>query len=326
MDRIPTDVIKIIIGFYPSAKWFLLSKATYAVALKVISPLSYETEPLLWALGNERPKNALAAAFFLGLKDPRIDPSIQDNLAIRVACGHGYTELAKVLLQYICVDPSVRGNYAIRIASENGHKEIVEMLLQDKRVDPSATSNYAIRFASTRGHKEIVERLLKDSRVDPSACGNYALQQAQCRGHKEIEKLLCQHPCVRKWLPTDHSVLHHHPTDCFEKLLLHASHNGWKEVVDALLHHLNVDPSISDSAAIGCASMMGHKEIVQLLLTDPRVDPSAACNRAVLWAGVCGHKEIVDLLLQDPRVNRRREILELPSNYYCVYIWSIMKY
>ena len=39
------------------------------------------------------------------------------------------------------VDPSADDNWAIRYASENGHIAVVERLLMDPRVDPSADNN-----------------------------------------------------------------------------------------------------------------------------------------------------------------------------------------
>ena len=71
------------------------------------------------------------------------------------------------LLQDPRVDPSVDDNIAIRIASEKGHMDVVKRLLQDPRVDPSASRNQAIRFASMSGRAGIVGRLLQDPRVDP---------------------------------------------------------------------------------------------------------------------------------------------------------------
>ena len=67
------------------------------------------------------------------------------------------------------VDPSVDDNFAIRFASENGHTPIVKLLLEDPRADPSVKDNYAIRWASAFEHTSTVKMLLKDSRVDPSA-------------------------------------------------------------------------------------------------------------------------------------------------------------
>ena len=70
------------------------------------------------------------------------------------------TECLKLLVHDPRVDPSANNNDAIRCASRNGHKECVRLLLQDSRVDPSARDNDAIRRASKNGNTECV-RLLK---------------------------------------------------------------------------------------------------------------------------------------------------------------------
>ena len=76
------------------------------------------------------------------------------------------TEVVKLLLQDKRVDPSAEDNYAIRWASANGYTDIVKLLLEDERVDPSAGDNYAIRWASANGREEVVKLLLKDKRVE----------------------------------------------------------------------------------------------------------------------------------------------------------------
>jgi Ankyrin repeats (3 copies) len=63
------------------------------------------------------------------------------------------------------VDPSVDDQYAIKWASRLGYIEIVGLLLKDSRVDPSAEDQYAIKWAYKREHKKIMEMLLQDSRV-----------------------------------------------------------------------------------------------------------------------------------------------------------------
>ena len=62
------------------------------------------------------------------------------------------------------VDPSAQNNKAIRIASENGHIEVVEILLKDPRVDPSVKNNKAARRARLYGHLAVATRLLRDPR------------------------------------------------------------------------------------------------------------------------------------------------------------------
>ena len=55
------------------------------------------------------------------------------------------------------VDPSVDDNFAIRSASKNGRLEVVSLLLKDKRVDPSARDNigtYDIFYKKIRKSKK----------------------------------------------------------------------------------------------------------------------------------------------------------------------------
>jgi hypothetical protein len=90
-------------------------------------------------------------------------------------------------------DPSIDNNLACRLASSNGHSDILESILNDPRVDPSDHENYALKSASQKGHTEIVNKLLKDDRVDPSASDNFAIGVASILGHIEIVEALLKH-------------------------------------------------------------------------------------------------------------------------------------
>ena len=90
--------------------------------------------------------------------------------ALCAASRRGHLEIVKLLLADAPsgrgalrqrIDPSADDNYAIRYASSNGHLEIVKLLLADSRVDPSTDDNFAIRFAPQNGHIEIVKLLMK---------------------------------------------------------------------------------------------------------------------------------------------------------------------
>jgi len=65
----------------------------------------------------------------------------------------------KILLSDKRIDPTADDNTAIRWASAKGHVEVVKILLSDKRVDPTAGNNLAIRWASAKGHVEVVKIL-----------------------------------------------------------------------------------------------------------------------------------------------------------------------
>ena len=106
------------------------------------------------------------------LKDPRVDPSTNNNEAISLATFYGKLDVVQLLLADPRVDPSDEDNYAIRTASFHGYYTVVKELLSDHRVDPTARDNYAIRCASENGYSTVVSLPLADPRIDPSAQDN----------------------------------------------------------------------------------------------------------------------------------------------------------
>jgi hypothetical protein len=135
--KLPKDIIRIIISYSPCAQWFVLSKEISTLASQTISPLNYKVHDggsLFWALAHQ--KNL---AFVSLLKDPRVDPSIDDNNVIRFACEFGHKEQVMLLLKDTRVDPSAKENQAMLRATANNHKDIVEILLQ-------GINNIAISF------------------------------------------------------------------------------------------------------------------------------------------------------------------------------------
>ena len=75
--------------------------------------------------------DSLCSPVYAGL---RVDPSAEENWAIRCASENGYEAVVKLLLAdrdasgRLCVDPSVDNNYPIRMASRNGHVAVVDQL------------------------------------------------------------------------------------------------------------------------------------------------------------------------------------------------------
>jgi hypothetical protein len=100
------------------------------------------------------------------LKNPRVDPSFQHQLPLKVAISEGYSDIVKILLKDPRVDPSAQDQTFIGIAASFGFLKIVKMLLKDPRVDPSANNQYALKYASRRKRYDVVKMLLKDPRVN----------------------------------------------------------------------------------------------------------------------------------------------------------------
>ena len=190
-----------------------------------------------------------------------VDPSVENNYAIRLASDNGHLYVVRYLLKDKRVDPSHMNNYAIRFSSENGHTDVVRELLKDPRVDPSADTNYAIGFASQYGHIDVVRELLKDPRVDPSDIDNYAIRWSSDNGHLEVVKELLKDPRVD-------------PNDNDNESIIWASTNGHIEVVRELLKDPRVDPSDQDNSSIRDALEFGYIDVVKELLKDSRVRSS----------------------------------------------------
>ena len=148
------------------------------------------------------------SAFVLGridvvdrlLRGAHVDPSANDNRAIRMASSGGHLAIVDRLLQDPRVDPSVHKNRAVRHASECGHLDVVDRLLQDPRVNPMETDDDdtdAFLLACEAGHLAVVDRLLQDPRVDPSARENSAVHRAFRKRHFQVVERLLQDPRVK---------------------------------------------------------------------------------------------------------------------------------
>lgn len=85
------------------------------------------------------------------------------QITIAQAAERGYTQLVRD--NVMRVDPTIENNRAIRDASFNGHDDIVKILLTHPLVDPNANNSEALLSAIINGHKEIVELLINDKRT-----------------------------------------------------------------------------------------------------------------------------------------------------------------
>jgi hypothetical protein len=151
----------------------------------------------------------------------------------------------------------------------NGNLLAVERLLQDPRVDPSVEYNESLLLAISCGHMKIVEILLQDPRVDPSK----------------------RAPVVNGFKPLDTIPL-----------IVVVAEMKNINILNMLLKHPKVDPSVDKNSAIITAAAAGNLEAVNRLLQDPRVDPTDRNNMALQRAKTKGYKDVVKRLLEDPRV------------------------
>ena len=112
-----------------------------------------------WLLEAVNCNNAQVVQLLLELPpDRKVDPSAEDNEALRDAAHNGRTEVVRLLLGLPPdrgVDPSAEDNEALLGAAFGGHTEVVRLLLElpsDRGVDPGAEDNQALVCAASRGH------------------------------------------------------------------------------------------------------------------------------------------------------------------------------
>ena len=232
------------------------------------------------------------------LLEAGVDPTSNNNKAIKYACGNGHVEVVKLLLK-AGVNPSVSDDYPLRIACENGHLEVVKVLLEwrgpnGEFIDPS-DGEISLGISCKNGHVEVVKVLLEwrgpnGEFVDPLANDNRPIQIAELNNHLEVVKVLLQ----------DHRA---DPSFEDNRLIKYACRSGDIELVRLLLQDPRVDPSVGqpyfvDNVPLYEACIGGFTEIVRLLLRHIRVSIECLSNNLHTACYGRGGPELVLLLLQ----------------------------
>jgi hypothetical protein len=116
--------------------------------------------------------------------------------AFEEACFFGDTKAALEYLKDDAIDPSFNDDYALRRVSQSGHVAIVRALLTDARVDPSSLNNDALVLATWNNRVDVVEVLLKHPRVDPAVDDNFVVRSAATEGLLDVLQALLDDPRV----------------------------------------------------------------------------------------------------------------------------------
>lgn len=248
------------------------------------------------------------------LKNPKVDPSFNNNETLRKAAENGRLKIVELLLKDPRVDPMDHesGNHnALELAAASNHPRVVKKLMLDPRVDPSSPHNSAIVNASRLDYTGVVNELLKDDRVykDDSYESEYhsreksidtALFNAGNNGNLKMVKSI-----MRKKGKNGLSIANPSTTSVF----IFAVGSGHLSVVNELLKDPRVNPATAWNRPIILASERGHLNIVKRLLKESKVDPSYRENEAILNAFNHEHLKIVEELLKDPRLDQMGRFL-----------------
>jgi len=99
------------------------------------------------------------------IKNKNVDPTLDNNYAIRTACERNNDAVVKLLLKYPNINPAANGNEAIQTATRYGHTKIVKLLLDSKLVDASVDNNWSLRTAHAFKYTNIMKLLLNEKSV-----------------------------------------------------------------------------------------------------------------------------------------------------------------
>lgn len=240
--------------------------------------------------------------------------------ALKIAVKKNHKDIVEVLLKQPGVDPSVDDNYVIIKSCKYGYIDIVLLLLQDPRVDPSAQNGRPIILASRKGHLNVVKLLSRDPRVIPLN----GLRTAVYSYKYEVVNFIIRNVSddisdffyVLRDIILDRKVKTELEGKCLQDIVqyllekgldpsqqqnivfINACQYGYTNIVGLLLKCSKVNVCDRNSIAFRTSCENGHFEIVKLLLEDGRINTSQNIDRTLSNALVNGYTKIVEMLLK----------------------------
>jgi ankyrin repeat protein len=277
-NRITTELRRILRSNF-------CSPSLQKLAFRQLVPLEFDSQlddgiadilSELFDLGNIEPHSSLIGVFAMVgdtrhvlelLENRDLDPSFDNNFAIRFASQNGHTAIVEALLRHPKVDPAACSNHSIQRAAHGGHLTVVQLLSQHPRINRFAL-NDALQQAASCGNKKIVEYLLQLPQVDPTWESNHALRWAARDGLHEIVALLLQDG-------------RSDPTSDDNFALEWSCKENHTRVVKLLLEDSRVDPCFPEFEAFLVACENGNRDIIELFLQHPRVRPERIVTRGI---------------------------------------------
>lgn len=241
-----------------------------------------------------------------------------------------YPELVDKVLDDPMVDPSLGDNLLLRVALKGDNPDVVRRILGDPRVDP--TTSHGLLSVAYYSRSTLLP-LLEDGRVDPTEnylqvfhrvirdlpCGS---AQGERGEHEGMVRLMLAHPKMvekRPYKDEDAILLAvkadnadivgelldfgYNPDVTKEKALSWAIRMGKNVVVSALVERARgfSQDDICDFLQIAVISR--NLVAARTLLGLPNADPSWRNYQLVAWAAESRFKAMIRLLLRDLRVS-----------------------
>lgn len=267
------------------------------------------------------------------------------RLELQESCRTQQFSVACALLKHPLVDPSEDNNYALRAAVDGQSTDIVKKLLEDKRVVEKLDESMILHMSYMgMGHALVdVLRLQRATHIDLRAWLHIIKHESRHTARSLFNALMDSREYignalrvqVRRLLfsaidfnnPEHLNVILAHPMCEPEaddnEALVYAVENAKMFAAVRLLSDRRIDPCARNNFALVRSAELGLVGVLRRLLAEPGVDPSANGNRALLAAHFSGHDACYDLLAGDTRVDK--DVLnKLPDEYVYVPIGNTL--
>jgi ankyrin repeat protein len=218
---------------------------------------------------------------------------------IVIACFYNDAILFDICYEQLGVDPFSDNDFSPLLAAiEHGSEKIVERLLKDARSfrahDPEG---HALRKAFDHQSESIAQMLVAHPvffhRIVALQTAEFYMQ----RGDTFFVQFLLEHPDIRDALDVYSGAV----------TLVERNH---LDMINLLMQHNILDPSIHDNELLMCAVQNLHHNIVDRFLRDPRVDPTARGGHAMSLAIGLNDRQMLAMLRTAIRKRNRRKFEE----------------
>lgn len=201
------------------------------IASKLIDPSMNDNYALRQAMNNSN-YNIITVL----LKDERVDQFIDGNQLFHKACNENKIDLVKLLLANEKFIPLNNANNTLYVVAINNNIEIMKLILADKRNFKDNDYIHAFNYVSSQGNIEMVKLLLTDGRFIPAANANgsiYSAIIAACdNNHTDIVKLLLPH--------VDLSKINHARIKKIAKKLESKPLTGWFDALNSIMNEYHI--------------------------------------------------------------------------------------
>ena len=237
------------------------------------------------------------------LQDKRVDSSIDNNFAIKVAVLKNHVEIMNILLQDERVGILTGNNIFINIDIKNPIPNTSKEYFKNQMENEECYNAFIVLLYDSLGQINIGKDHITEYIYSDQQKNNNILKLLQRDINLQFEKAKAFYTFESKFRDDEYKRIYKLGDHKLVKItnLYNASKNGYQALLELLLKDIFSSEDINNSMLIAC--LYGHVNIVENLLKHPLIEPDINNNYAVKVASRLGYVDIVEFLIKDGRVN-----------------------